>query len=257
MVATNRAAFILKTENLEKKFGGIIVANNINFSMSAGEVRCLIGPNGAGKTTFFNLITGLIRPSKGFVYFMGRNISNFPSYKVARLGIARSFQLSNIYKSLSVTENIRIAAQREVETFNPFVSSRTLNGIDTKVMKMLDRFHLTSKRDSQASNLSHGEKRRLELGITLACDPKLLLLDEPVAGLSTAETEELVPIIKDISSKNVSILIIEHDMKFVRKIADTITVLHRGEILAEGGPEEIEKSEDVKKIYLGGEQDWY
>lgn len=234
-----------------------MVANNINFSMYAGELRCLIGPNGAGKTTFFNLITGLIRPSQGCVYFMGRKISNFASYKIVRLGIARSFQLANIYMGLSVTENIRIAAQQKVETFNPFVSSRGLHGIDRKAMKILDRLHLTSKRDTQASKLSHGEKRRLELGITLACDPDLLLLDEPVAGLSTAETEEIVPLIKDISSQNVSILIIEHDMKFVREIADTITVLHRGEILAEGSPEEIEKSEEVKKVYLGGKQDWY
>lgn len=250
-MGTNRTGFILQTENLTKRFGGITVANNINFAMPAGELRCLIGPNGAGKTTFFNLITGLIRPSRGYVYFMGKRISRLSSYKIARLGIGRSFQISNIYRSLSVAENVRIAVQRKTETFNPFVSCQALHGVDNKVMEILDRFHLTSKKDTKASQLSHGEQKRLEISITLACDPDLLLLDEPVAGLTTAETEEVVPLIKDICRQKVSILIIEHDMKFVKKIADTITVLHRGEILAEGTPDKIEKNEEVKKVYWG------
>jgi branched-chain amino acid transport system ATP-binding protein len=224
--------------------------------MPEGELRCLIGPNGAGKTTFFNLISGILRPSKGSIYFMGQNITNFRTHKIARLGVARSFQVPNIYGSLSVFENIRIAIQQKVEKFNPFASSRRLDGINDTVMETLDKFDLVSKKDIQASKLAHGEKRRMELGISLACEPKLLLLDEPAAGLTTAETEEIIPVIKDISSQNVSILIIEHDMKFVKNIADTITVLHHGEILVEGSPDEIERNEDVKRVYMGGEQDW-
>lgn len=233
------------------------MANHINFSMPDGELRCLIGPNGAGKTTFFNLVTGIVRPFMGNIYFTGQKISNYPSYKIARLGISRSFQVSNIYNGLSVFENIRIAVHRKFETFNPFRSIWVRDEIYNKVVNILETFHLSSKKDFPASTLSHGEKRKLELGISVAYDPKLLLLDEPAAGLTTSETEELIPLIKGISSKKVSILIIEHDMKFVKIIADRITVLHRGEILAEGSPEEIEENEDVKNIYLGGKQDWY
>jgi ABC-type branched-subunit amino acid transport system ATPase component len=248
---------VLRTNNLVKNFGGITVANKIDFSMSKGELRCLVGPNGAGKTTFFNLITGIIRPSEGDVFFMGRNITNLSTHRIARLGIARSFQVPNIYNGLSVTENIQIAAQQKYKTFNPLSSNRVPNEIINMITGLLDRFHLIHQKDSQASKLSHGEKRRLELAISLACEPKLLLLDEPCAGLTVAETEEIGRLIKDLSSQSISILLIEHDTKFVKKIADTITVLHRGEIVAEGSPEEIEKDEYVKDIYLGGKQAWY
>lgn len=254
---TAKSSFILETRNLVKNFGGLTVANNINLSMPVGELRCLIGPNGAGKTTFFNLITGIIRPTRGSIFFGGQNITNFPSHKIARLGIARSFQVPNIYSGLSVFENIRIAVQRKVEVFNPFASSRKLDDTNDKVVEVLDRFHLLSMRDTHTSELAHGQKRRLELGITLACEPKLLLLDEPAAGLTITETEDIIPVIRHIWSQGASVLIIEHDMKLVKKIADTITVLHHGEILAQGTPEEIEANEDVQNIYLGGKQDWY
>ncbi|HEA69155.1 MAG TPA: ABC transporter ATP-binding protein [Desulfobacterales bacterium] len=257
MAPTENPSFILETRNLIKHFGGLTVANGINFSMPVGELRCLIGPNGAGKTTFFNLLTGVIRPSKGNIFFRGKNITNIPSHKIARLGIARAYQVPNIYEGQTVFENIRIAFQQKYEIFNPFASSRRLDGINDKVEEILNRFSLYSKRDIHAAKLAHGEKKRLELGITLACEPKLLLLDEPSAGLTTAETEEIIPVINDISSQKVSILVIEHDMKLVKQIAFSITVLHHGDILFEGSPEEIEANEDVRKVYLGGDQDWY
>ena len=257
MLGAEKHSPILRTNNLAKNFGGITVANKINFSMSKGELRCLVGPNGAGKTTFFNLITGIIRPSGGDVFFMERNITNLSTHRIARLGIARSFQVPNIYNGLSVTENIQIAAQQKYKTFNPLASSRVPDEISSMVTGLLDSFQLIPQKDIQASKLSHGEKRRLELSISLACEPKLLLLDEPCAGLTVAETEEIGRLIQDLSSQDTSILVIEHDTKFVKKIADTITVLHRGEIAAEGSPEEIEKDEFVKDIYLGGKQAWY
>lgn len=256
MTETKKTPLILETKNLVKKFGGLTVANNINFSMPAGELRCLIGPNGAGKSNFFNLITGIVRPTQGEIFLAGRNITNLSSYKIARFGVARSFQVPNIYNSLSVFENIRIAAQQKMEVFNPFASAKKLDETTEKVLAMLDRFNLVPNMDIYASKLDHGEKKMLEIAIALACEPKLLLLDEPAAGLTTAETEEIIPIIKDISSQKVSILLIEHDTKLVKRIADTITVLHRGTILTEGSPDEIEVNEDVQNIYLGGKQEW-
>ena len=257
LAPTEKPSFILETRNLIKHFGGLTVANGINFSMPLGELRCLIGPNGAGKTTFFNLLTGVIRPSRGDIFFLGKKITNIPIHKIARLGISRAYQVPNIYEGQTVFENIRIAFQQKCETFNPFTSSRKLDDLNDKVSEILDRFSLYSKRDIHASKLAHGEKKRLELGIALACEPKLLLLDEPSAGLTTAETEEIIPVINDISSQKVSILIIEHDMKLVKQIASSITVLHHGDILVEGSSDEIEANEDVRRVYLGGEQDWY
>lgn len=256
MIGDNDSS-ILKTVDLIKSFGGITVANKINFEMLEGELRCLVGPNGAGKTTFFNLITGIIRPSKGEIYFSGRNITNLSSHQIAGLGIGRSFQVPNIYAGLTVFENLQIAAQRKYKTFNFLSFSSVPKEMNRIIGESLDKFELISQKDSQASKLSHGEKRRLELAISLACEPKLLLLDEPCAGLTISETEEIGQLIYELSSQRISILIIEHDIKFVKKIAHTITVLHRGEIIAEGSPEEIENNEIVNDIYLGGKQVWY
>lgn len=257
MLGAGKSSPVLRTKNLVKNFGGITVARNINFSMAKGELRCLVGPNGAGKTTFFNLITGIISPSQGDIFFMERKITNLSTHRIARLGIARSFQVPNVYSGLSVTENIHIAVQQKYKTFNPLGSSRVPNEISSAVSRLLNSFHLTPQKDIRASKLSHGEKRRLELAISVACEPRLLLLDEPCAGLTVAETGDVGRLIKDLSSQGISILVIEHDTKFVKKIADTITILHRGEIVAEGSPEEIEKDEYVKDIYLGGKQAWY
>lgn len=257
MLGAEKSSPILRTKNLVKNFGGITVAKKINFSMANGELRCLVGPNGAGKTTFFNLVTGIIGPSEGDIFFMERKITNLSTHRIARLGIARSFQVPNVYSGLSVAENIHIAVQQKYKTFNPLGSGRVPDEISRMVSRLLESFHLAPQKDIQASKLSHGEKRRLELAISLACEPRLLLLDEPCAGLTVAETEEIGRLIQDLSSQGISILVIEHDTKFVKKIADTITVLHRGEIVAEGSPEEIEKNEYVKDIYLGGKQAWY
>ncbi len=258
MSAAEKSSSILRTKNLVKNFGGITVANKINFSMSEGELRCLVGPNGAGKTTFFNLITGILRPSDGDIFFGDRKITNLPSHKISRLGLARSFQVPNVYNGLSVFDNVQVATQQKKPTYNPFSSPNAFSDeINQSVTEILSRFDLISQKTNKASKLSHGEKRKLELAISLACAPKLLLLDEPCAGLTISETEEIGQLILQLSSQNISILIIEHDTKFVKKNADTITVLHRGEIVAEGTPEDIEKNDYVKEIYLGGKQAWY
>ncbi len=254
---SNGAATVLETRNLSKNFGGVMAAHDIDFAMKVGELRCLIGPNGAGKTTFFNMINGIVRPTRGSVYFHGRDITNLASYKIGRLGIVRSFQVPNVFGTLSVFENVFTGVLRKVETINPFVSLARFGDLVDRAMDVLERVRLSGKTHVEASKLSHGERRRLELGISFACDPKLLLLDEPTAGLTISETDEIIPLIEDISSRGVSILVIEHDLKFVRRIAHRITVMNKGEILAEGVADEIENDEKVKAVYLGGMQEWY
>jgi urea ABC transporter ATP-binding protein UrtD len=241
---------VLETEGLTMRFGGLTALSRVNFRMDKGMLWFLIGPNGAGKTTFFNVVTGKLRPSEGKVRFMGEVITRMSIHEISRRGIGRTFQIPNLFGNLTVSSNIMIAAQKRTQSFNPFAGEN--RGIDRETTEMaLKTVGLVEKRNTIAGSLSHGEKRKLELGIALALKPTLLLLDEPTAGLNDVETNEMAQLLKKISDE-ISLLVIEHDIEFMREIAEVITVFHKGSILAEGSLSEIEHDERVKRVYLEG-----
>jgi branched-chain amino acid transport system ATP-binding protein len=240
---------ILKTEALTVRFGGLTALNGVNFAVERGEVRAIIGPNGAGKSTFFNCLTGVLRPTSGTILFDGTEIAGFPPDRISRCGIARSYQITNILPNAGTLENVRVAAQSRRHGWNLFAHHRAFRDIIEKAEQALDAVGLLGKADELAANLSHGEQRTLEIAIALATEPQLLCLDEPTAGMSAAETRETVELIRRIG-ENLTILIVEHDMEVVMGLADRITVLHYGEILAEGTPAEIQQNPRVLDVYL-------
>jgi len=240
---------ILKTESLSIQFGGLAALSQVNFEAAGGEIRAIIGPNGAGKSTFFNCLTGVLRPSSGRIVFDGEEITGLPSNVISQKGIARSYQITNILPNATVFENARIAAQSRRHSWNMISHHNALADINQKAEHALQAVGLLSKAREFASNLSHGEQRNLEIGIALATEPKLLCLDEPTAGMSQAETEETKQLVRRIA-KNLTILIVEHDMQVVMELCHRITVLHYGAILAEGTPEEIQKNPRVLEVYL-------
>jgi branched-chain amino acid transport system ATP-binding protein len=240
---------ILKTELLSIRFGGLAALSNVNFELPRDEVRAIIGPNGAGKSTFFNCLTGVLRPTSGRIIFNGEDITALPSNAISQKGIARSYQITNILPNASVLENVRIAAQSRRHAWNMVSHHTTFPDINAKAEEALHSVGLLGKAHEIASNLSHGEQRNLEIGIALATDPQLLCLDEPTAGMSAAETHQTVELIRRIA-EHLTILIVEHDMEVVMGLADRITVLHYGAILAEGTPEEIQQNPRVLEVYL-------
>lgn len=252
--ATVTQAPLLETVGLSRRFGGLVAVNRVDFHLYPGERRCLIGPNGAGKTTFFNLITSVLEPSAGEILFGGLSITRRGIHEISRLGIARTFQVPNLFGNVTVLENMRIAAQRHRESFNPLRSARADRRVEELVAASLQRVGLLEQRDQYATSLSHGQKKQLELAMALACRPRLLLLDEPTAGMTLAETDEMVQVLKGLAGE-VTILVVEHDIDFVRKIADRVTVFHRGSILTEGTLTEVESDPMVREIYLGQEKD--
>ena len=244
---------ILKVEHLNKAFGGLQATHDVNYEMKNGEISAIIGPNGAGKSTFFNLLTGYHRVDSGRVLFQGKDITNWPPHKIARLGIARAFQISNIYLALTTYENIRqaILAQQK-KTLNFFTPASRLAKEETR--KLLEVAGLSRHADTVAGNLSPGEKKRLELAIALGNKPELLFLDEPTAGMSKEETHEAMNLVTRLNREmQLTILFTEHDMSVVFGYAKRLTVLHQGAIIAEGSPEEVRKNEMAQKIYLGEE----
>jgi branched-chain amino acid transport system ATP-binding protein len=240
---------ILKTELLSIRFGGLAALSNVNFELPRDEVRAIIGPNGAGKSTFFNCLTGVLRPTSGRIIFNGDDITGLPSNAISQKGIARSYQITNILPNASVLENVRIAAQSRRHAWNMVSHHTTFPDINAKAEEALQSVGLLGKANELASNLSHGEQRNLEIGIALATDPQLLCLDEPTAGMSAAETHQTVELVRRIA-EHLTILIVEHDMEVVMGLADRITVLHYGAILAEGTPEEIQQNPKVLEVYL-------
>jgi len=241
---------LLKTEGLTKSFGGLTAVADVDFTLSPGEVRAVIGPNGAGKTTFFNLLTGLLPPSAGRIFFRGEDITNLPPYRVARKGISRTLQVTSLFLGLTVFDNVWAAAQSRRRFFNPFIHASRLRDVDRKTHEVLELIGLKDKRDELVSNLSHGDQRLLEIGLALSTSPSLLLLDEPTAGLGPQETTEVARTIK-VFAKGTTIIIVEHDMDVVMSLADTITVFDQGRILLEGPPDSIQRSEKVREVYLG------
>jgi ABC-type branched-subunit amino acid transport system ATPase component/ABC-type branched-subunit amino acid transport system permease subunit len=240
---------LLESRGLSKTFGGLTAVNRVDFQVRAGELRSVIGPNGAGKTTFFNLLTGVLPPSSGRILFKGRDITGLPAHAVSRLGIARSYQVTNIFGDLTVFENVRIAAQSRVTHYRFWGDADSLVAVNARAEEILRHLGLTSKRHARASELSHGEQRYLEIGIALATDPDFLLLDEPTAGMSPDETQRTAAFVRRLAG-HVTIVVVEHDMEVVMGISDRITVLNYGEILAEGSPAEIRENADVRRVYL-------
>src|SRR5262252_1031736 len=241
---------LLRTEALTRAFGSLIAVNRVDLSVRAGELRSIIGPNGAGKTTLFRLISGEMRPSSGRIWFGDEDITGRPQHMVARLGIAKSYQITNVFPHLSVLENVRVAAQGPARAFNFWSPAARLGDVRDKARHLLGAVGLGGKASGLAANLSHGEKRHLEIAIALASDPTLLLLDEPTAGMSPEETDETMGLIRELATGR-TIVLVEHKMKLVMKISDRITVLHQGAFLAEGTPDEIRANPSVQQTYLG------
>ena len=237
---------LLETKELTKNFGSLRAIDRLNFRLESGETRAVIGPNGAGKTTLINLLAGELSPSKGEIYFEGILISKLSVHRVARLGISRTFQIVNLFPNLTVEENIRAATQ----VSRPWL--RWSRSAQQTTERVLTQVGLRGKSEQRVRELSHGDQRLLEIGIALAQEPKLLLLDEPTAGLSPVETQAMIELIGQL--EKMAILIVEHDMNVVLALADKITVLHRGQILAEGLPAEVQANAQVQEVYLRGSQ---
>jgi len=244
------ASPIVRTERLTRSFGSLMAVAHVNFEVERGELRSIIGPNGAGKTTFFRLISGEMPPSSGRIWFDGREITGLPQHRVSRLGVSKSYQITNVFPHLTVLENIRVAAQTYRLSFNFWGRAAALTAIRDKAGVILKEVGLWDKRALLAAYLSHGEKRHLELGIALSTDPTLLLLDEPTAGMSPEETDETIHLIRRIAAGR-TVILVEHKMKVVMNISDRITVLHQGQVLAEGSPAEIRANTRVQQTYLG------
>jgi branched-chain amino acid transport system ATP-binding protein len=240
---------LLRTEDLTIRFGGLTALNRVDFAVARGEVRAIIGPNGAGKSTFFNCLTGVLRPTSGAIVFAGDDITGWPPNKISQRGIARSYQITNILPNATALENARIAAQSRRHGWSLLTHHRSHRDIIEKAEAALDAVGLLPKAEELAANLSHGEQRTLEIAIALATEPQLLCLDEPTAGMSAAETQHTMQLVRRIA-ENLTILIVEHDMQVVMELADRITVLHYGEVLAEGPPAEIQKNPRVLEVYL-------
>ena len=247
--ALSSSSTILETKALTVRFGGLAALSNVSLSVARGEIRGVIGPNGAGKSTFFNCLTGVLRPTSGRIVFNGEDIAGLPPHTISRKAIARSYQITNLLPGATVLENVQIASQSRRHNWSMLRHHRAYRDVIDRARAVLADVGLAGKEDELASNLSHGEQRNLEIGIALATEPKLLCLDEPTAGMSVTETHATVELIRRIAA-DLTILIVEHDMEVVMGLAHTITVLHYGEVLAEGRPAEIQANPRVQEVYL-------
>jgi branched-chain amino acid transport system ATP-binding protein len=243
---------ILETTGISKHFGGLMANDDVSFTLEEGNITSIIGPNGAGKTTLFNLLSGLYKPDAGKVLFEGQNISGWPIHKIVNLGIARSFQVLNIFNEISPADNIRLAVQsRKKRSLNFLRSAKGFEDINQETDAVIEEIGLSAVKNLPTKNLSYGDKRVLEIGIAMASKPKLLLMDEPTSGLPTSETERIKEFIQKLSTQ-LTVVVIEHDMDIVLTISDIIIVLHQGRVIAQGAPEEIKANDEVQEAYLGG-----
>ncbi len=240
---------ILSTEGLTMRFGGLTAVNNVSVAVARGEIRAIIGPNGAGKSTFFNCLTGVLRPTAGRIILNGEDIAGLPPNQVSHKGLARSYQITNILPGATVLENVRVAVQSRHHAWNMLRHRLSFPDLIDRARAVLDAVGLGAQEDELAANLSHGAQRNLEIGIALATEPQILCLDEPTAGMSVIETHATVELVRRIA-KDLTIVIVEHDMEVVMGLAKTITVLHYGEVLAEGNPAQIQANPRVQEVYL-------
>jgi branched-chain amino acid transport system ATP-binding protein len=253
MSALPRAAggHILSVRELSVRFGALTAVNRVSFDAQRGHITSVIGPNGAGKSTLFNLISGAFRPSAGRVVFDGHDLTGAPPYRLLAAGLARSFQITNLFFELPVRENLRLAAQflqHGRGLLRPVAASREAN---TRVDELIAQFGLAAKADELAGHLSHGEQRRLEIAVALAARPKLLLLDEPTQGMSHADTQETEALIRQLADEQLSILLVEHDVDVVMNLSDHVVVMRQGAKLAEGAPAAVRADPAVQAAYFG------
>jgi len=247
-------AEILATSKLSRSFGGVRAVNDVSLGVPKGQLRAIIGPNGAGKTTLFNLLTGQLRCDAGRIFFRGADITGRPPHYLCRNGLARTFQINSVFLSATVFENVQLALlAHRGKTWNPLAAARRLMLGETEAL--LERLGLADEADKPAGTLSYGDRRRLEVALALACEPELLLLDEPTSGMSVSEKPALVQLIQEIvKEKGVTTVLIEHDMDVVFSVSDRITVMHQGAVIAEGTPDEIQANARVQEVYLGEER---
>jgi branched-chain amino acid transport system ATP-binding protein len=243
---------IIETRKLSKKFGALRAVDEVDLKVYPGEIHSIIGPNGAGKTTLFNLLTGFVRSSKGEVFFRGENITNQEPQIISKKGLARSYQITSIFPALPVHENVRMAAQSRIkESYNFIKHFNRLPEAREKADEILKFIGLIEKRNLLSKNLPYGEKRILDIGIALATNPEVILLDEPVAGLPLGDFQWMMRLIEQIS-KSLTVVLIDHNIDFVISISHIITVMNQGSVIAEGSPDEIQRNEKVQEAYLGG-----
>jgi len=244
--------YIIETRELSKEFSGFVAVNDVNLKVKRGTIHALIGPNGAGKTTVFNLLTKFLEPSSGQIFYKSRNVTGKNSAVLARRGMVRSFQISAVFPYLSVLENVRVALQRKLGTsFHFWKSDRSLDILKDQAMAALEEVELTDYADALAAELPYGRKRALELATTLALKPEVMLLDEPTSGMGHEDVGRVVDLIRK-AAENRTVLMVEHNLKVVANLSHTITVMQRGQILAEGNYEEVSNDPAVLEAYVGG-----
>lgn len=244
---------LLRTEALTRRFDGFVAVDGVDLTVDPGELRGLIGPNGAGKTTLFRLLAGELAPSSGRVYLDGADITDWPAHRRARAGIAQAFQVTALFPGLTVRENVLGAWNGGKRLLSPVARYRGDRVGFAATEEVLTRVGLADRADDAVADLSHAEAKTLELAVALATDPDLLLLDEPTAGLAADETAHVRDLVDDLRMSH-TVLLVEHDVDVVMGLADRVTVLHQGRVLAEGTPDEIRADERVQRVYLGGER---
>jgi branched-chain amino acid transport system ATP-binding protein len=247
---------LLQTNDLVKRFGGLTAVENVTLGVEKGTVQAIIGPNGAGKTTFINCVSGLLDPSEGTVEFNGEEITGQEPHEIVQQGISKSFQTASIFPTMTVDENVQIAAfgsEHGSFRFNFLKRRSSYDAVQETTRRMLESVDLWEDRHTKAQNLPYGDKRRLEIAIALASEPELLFMDEPTAGMSPDETRQTVDLIEELQEQlGLTIVLVEHDMEVIFRVADRIAVLHRGAVIANAAPKEIQGDPEVQEAYLGG-----
>jgi branched-chain amino acid transport system ATP-binding protein len=245
-----RAEAIIETRGVGKSFAGFKALNGVSVGIQAGVLTSIIGPNGAGKSTFFNVLSGAFAPSQGQVFFMGRDITGMRAHQFAHIGIAKSFQITNLFPNFTALENVRIALQAHVTRYGLWRRRSALQGLSEEAGSLLQTVGLADRAKHLARELAHGQQRALEIAVALAARPKLLLMDEPTAGMSPEETKVMMELIRKLVELR-TVVLVEHKMKMVMGISERIVVLHHGELIAEGTPDDIRANDLVKRVYLG------
>jgi len=245
---------ILETDGLTKRFSSLVANDDIDLAVEAGSTHSVIGPNGAGKSTLFNVITGMLEPTEGTVTFNGEDITGLSPHEVARHGLARSFQITDVFDGLTALENVRVAAQYGDDSRAAmWGSADRLTATEERAYGILEDIGLADRAEQRASEFAYGDRRKLEIGITMATDPDLLMLDEPTAGMGREDTVSTIQLVQRLSEeRGFTLMLIEHDLEIVMSISDTITVLQGGRVISEGSPDEVSADEEVQRAYLGG-----